>query len=258
MGEIFDYVDCVKYLNDWIRLQPRGGRGFKSKFAHTLQVSSTMISFVLKGKKLLTLEQACDLAEFMGLSEAETDYFFLLVEYDRAGHHRLKQKLLRKINAAQKESKRLASRVKKDIDLSEELKATYYSSWVYTGLRNLVAAGEFKDVRSMARRLNLSQVAVTEALQFLLENRLCIEKGGLIEVGPAYTHVDADSPYVNRHRQNWRLRGLTMMDHKCDTDLFYSCPMSISQRDSEKIRDMVLGYIEEILAVMKPVPFHVV
>ena len=226
----------------------------KGIFAKTLNVSSTLISFILNGKKPLSLEHASDLADFLGLNDSESDFLFLLVEKERAGHFRLKKKIERKIELAQAQSKKIGRRVQKDAELSDDLKAIYYSSWIFTAVRNLVALGEFKDAQSIARRLNLPLSSITRALQFLLENRLCIEQKGLLLVGPTYTHVDSDSPYVNKHRQNWRLRGFTMMEQKNESDIFYTSPMSVSHADAEKVRSMILNYIQEILAVMRPSP----
>jgi hypothetical protein len=142
--------------------------------------------------------------------------------------------------------------VKKDIELGDELKAIYYSSWVHTGIRNLIALGQFKDAPALAQRLNLPLSTVTRALQFLLETRLCIENEFGLAVGPTYTHVDADSPFVNKHRQNWRLKGFSQMEQKSEFDIFYTSPMSLSAADAEKVRTLVLNQIQEILAIMRP------
>lgn len=251
---IYDFSSSYEYLAEWIASRPNSGRGIKGQFAKVLGVSSTLISFILSGKKTATLEQASDLADFMGLNEAETDFLFLLIELERANHHRLRTKLKRKVNQALLQSKKISVRVKKDIELSEEKKAIYYSSWIYTATRNLVATGVYRDALEIARRLNVSQVTVSKALHFLLENGLCEEKNGQIVVGPTYTHVDSDSPHVNKHRQNWRLLGFSMMEQKNEKDIFYTSPMSLSEVDAEKVRGMILKYIDEVLAVMRPSP----
>lgn len=254
MVSIYEFNSYREYLAKWIESQPNGGRGLKGHFAKVLGVSSTLVSFILSGRKPLALEQASELADFIGLSETETDYFFLLVEKERAGNFRLREKLEKRIRHAQDQARKIAKRVRKDAELSDELKAIYYSSWVFTGVRNLVATDTFRDAAEIARRLNLPLATVTKALRFLLENKLCLEERGQIQVGPTYTHVDADSPYVNKHSQNWRLRGFTIMDQRNDSDIFYTCPMSLSQKDAEVIRAMLLKYIQEILAVMRPSP----
>lgn len=254
MVSIFEFTSYRKYLESWIADKPQAGRGVKGQFAKALGSSSTLVSLILNGTKTMNLEQASDLSDFMGLNEAENDFFFLLVERERAGHHRLQAKLDKKIQQAQQQARKLSSRVKKDVTLSDEQIAIYYSSWVYTGIRNLVATGEYKDAVQIAQRLHLPVATVMRALHFLLEHGLIVEKAGKLVAGPTYTHVDADSPFANKHRQNWRYRGFTMMEQKSESDIFYSCPMSISAQDAEQIRKKILAHIQEILTVMRPSP----
>lgn len=254
MIAIFDFTNYREYLKAWIADKPQGGRGVKGQFARALNSSSTLVSLLLNGTKPMNLEQASDLADFMGLNESESDYFFLLVEYERAGHHRLQTKLLKKIQQAQQQARKISARVKKDIALTDEQNAVYYSSWVFTGIRNLVATHDYKDAAQLAQRLHLPVATVMRALHFLLEHSLIAQKDGKLIVGPTYTHIDSDSPYVNKHRQNWRLRGFTMMEQKNESDVFYSCPMSISAEDAEQIRKKILAHIQDILAVMRPSP----
>lgn len=254
MVSIFDFSNYREYLTAWIADKPQAGRGVKGQFAKALNSSSTLISLILNGTKAMNLEQASDLADFMGLNELETDFLFLLVERERAGHHRLEAKLDKKIQLAQQQARKISARVKKDATLTDEQTAIYYSSWVYTGIRNLVATGDYKDAAQIAQRLHLPVSTVMRTLHFLLEHSLIIQKDGKLVAGPTYTHVDAESPFVNKHRQNWRYRGFTMMEQKNENDVFYSCPMSISAKDAEQIRKKILGYIQEVLEVMRPSP----
>jgi hypothetical protein len=39
-----------------------------------------------------------------------------------------------------------------------------------------------------------------------------------MEVGPKLTHVGADSPFVIKHHQNWRLKGFNQMTQKGEQD----------------------------------------
>ncbi len=93
MISIYDYSDYRKFLNAWIDRQSKTMKGLKGKLAVTSGVSSTLISLILKGDKHLSLEQASDISDFIGLDEKETEYFFLLVELGKAGSFKLKQKL---------------------------------------------------------------------------------------------------------------------------------------------------------------------
>lgn len=247
---VFEFEDYRLFLNTWIDAQST--KGLKGRLAEALGVSSTLVSLILKGDKHLSAEQGTEAIEFLGLQEKEADYFLLLVELGRAGTMKLQNRLRQKIAHSKKESQQLNKRLKKDLELNETQKAIFYSSWIYTGIRNLSALEQFHDVTSIAARLNLPPGTVNKALEFLIENGLCQIEADKITYGPAYTHVGNDSPFVNKHHQNWRVRGFQNMDARDEKNLFYTCPMSLSKETAEQVRTLMLNSIQEILKMVGP------
>lgn len=254
MKTVFDFTDYREFLNTWIDEHGEGSRGLKGRIAQACGVSSSLISLILKGHKHLTLEQAAEAADFVGLNDREAEYFFLLVEIGKAGSHKLQTKLRKRMKEQQEQAKKISKRVRKDIELSDEVKSIYYSSWIYTGIRNLSAVPGTNDVPAIAKRLNLPVAVVNRAVNFLLENGLCKKENGQLTFGPANTHVESDSPFVIKHHQNWRLRGFSFMDAFSESDLFYTCPMSLSAETAEEIRRLLPGFIEEVLKKVRPSP----
>lgn len=254
MISIYDHNDYRSYLEAWIQIQKNQGHGSRGKLAEAAGVSSTLISLILKSEKHLSLEQAAEIGDFMGLNENESDYFLLLVEFGRAGSFKLQQKFQKKIKAAQSQAKQISKRVKKDIEISDEIKAIYYSSWIYTGIRNLVAIEGFNDPQIIARRLNLPLIVVNKAKDFLVENGLCKMQQGKLVHGPASLHVAAQSPFVVKHHQNWRLRGFHNMEQFDEANLFFTCPMSVSMEVAEEVRRLLPKVIEQVMKMVGPSP----
>ncbi|NQZ01822.1 MAG: TIGR02147 family protein [Bdellovibrionales bacterium] len=252
MSSVFEYESYIPYLNDWLANLPNSGRGVKGKIAAHLRVSSSLVSFFFKGSKLLTPEQASILSDFIGHTELEADYFYLLVEFERAGNQRLKQNLQRLLQKTKAEALEVKSRVKKDRELNAEEKSVYYSSWIYTGVRNLSAIDSFKDTKTIAEHLTLPFETVNEVLSYLLKIGMVEQDEQGLKAGPTYTHIDQESPHVNKHRQNWRLRGFQKMEQKRPDNLFYSSPMSLSEKDSERVRLMLLDMISKSVEIMRP------
>ncbi len=73
-----------------------------------------------------------------------------------------------------------------------------------------------------------------------------------LSYGPHRTHIGKDSPFVVKHHQNWRIKGFQSMELRRDEDLFYTEPMALSREAAEKVRLMLPGIIEEILAIIGP------
>src|SRR5688500_16249086 len=114
MLSIFEFTSYREYLRSWINEQGERSHGSKGRMAKAMGISSTMFSLDFKGEKTLTPEQASDLSEYLGLSDLESDYLLLLIEFDRAGTARYQQKLQRKIKNAQEYSRKIGARVRRD------------------------------------------------------------------------------------------------------------------------------------------------
>lgn len=255
---IYEYSNYRRFLKQWMSSQPKKGRGLASKMAAHLRVSSTMMSQVLNGDRHLNLELASELGDFMALNPEEQEYFFLLIDYERAGTPGLKNKLKKKLQSEQTKAAKLEERLKVDRQLSEQANNLFYSNWLYTGIRNLAAIAEFNDIDAIAERLQLPRIQVQKVVAFLLQHELLIlEKGQLIS-GPQKTHLRADSILVSKHHQNWRLQGFQQMHFQSEQNFFYTGPMSLSKELAEEIRREIPGFLEQIYKRLGPSPSETV
>jgi uncharacterized protein (TIGR02147 family) len=252
MFNIFNVQDYREIITTWIKSRGESAYGQKGRIASHLQITSSLLSQILKREKSLTLDQACGLTEYMALNELESDYFMLLVELDRAGTAFYRKKLQIKIDRLLKESMQVGKRVPRNQELSDEQKALYYSSWLFTAIRNLSAISRFQSIKKISETLNIDEVTTRRVVNFLVQNNLCSEKQGVITFVSKSIHIDRDSPYVNKHHQNWRLRAIHQMEIKKESDLFFSSPMSISHETAEEIRKMLPIFIQSIMDKVAP------
>ncbi len=204
MVSIFDFFDYREYLTSWVKSHGLKAHGLKTKMAVQVGISSTLMSLIFKGEKSLMPEQAIILCEYLGLNELETDFFMLLVDKDRAGTQILRNRIQKSLNKILTQAKQVSSRVKKDAELSEEKKAIFYSSWIFSAIRNLTAIDGFQNPQTIAEKLQLPIKRVTDCLDFLVENALCIKNKDGFSYGPAVTFIPRDSYFVNQHHRNWR------------------------------------------------------
>lgn len=249
---MFEFTNYRKYLTTWIASQGVRSYGLKGKLSLALGISSSLFSQVLKGEKSFTPDQTSDLCDYLGLNEIESDFFHLLVEKDRAGNPRYREKIERKLKLLQQQSQKIGRRVPRDKELSDEQKAIYYSSWLYTGIRNLTAIPKFQNTETIAEHLRCEPQVVIKVLRFLLENGLCKEDSGHITYGPAGIHIDKESPFVNKHHQNWRFQAINNMERKRENDIFFTAPMSLSFRAYEEIRKLIPTVIQQVMKISGP------
>jgi uncharacterized protein (TIGR02147 family) len=244
--QIFEFQNYKEFVQAWVEQLPKAGHGFYRKMAINLNVSTTLLSQIFKGDKQISLELAYEVAIYLGLNNKETEFFILLVEYGKAGSHRLQELFLKKIKRIQKEHKQLDKRLERDIEPSEITKSIFYSDWLYSGIRNLIAIEEYSDINRLAIRLNISPQKMREVIDFLVKNNFCARIDNRLKIGPQKTFVAIDSPWVQQHHQNWRIKAIEKMPMKQSQNIFYTGPMSMSEKIAEKIRDEIPEIIQRI------------
>lgn len=247
MISVFDYKEYKKFVRDWVADPKNSTRGAWGRIAKQMNISPVIVTQVFKGNRELSLDQAYDLNEFFGFNQAESQYFMLLVHIARAGTHRYKQALEAELSSVRAKASEIKNRVKVDKVLNEAERAKFYSHWYYSAVRLLTSIPETRDSKSIAEKLNIPVEKVRVILEFLLEVGLIkINNQNEFEMGPASTHLESQSPFVNRHHSNWRLQALSKMERFEADDLFYTGPMTLSHDDIVRIRKMLVDLVAEV------------
>lgn len=252
MTNVYEFNDFRSFLTEWLKNQPLKGRGLLSRWAEKLNVHPTLISQIMGGSKEISLELADELTRLLHLSDEEADYFLLLVQFSRSGSVSLRQRQQRKITEAQTRAKNLAHRLKQTTDFDSVAKAEFYSSWIYAGVRNLTAVPGQNSAEAIADRLQIPREVIVKVIEFLLRNGLCEMKNSQLTYGPQRTHLPATSPLVAQHHRNWREQAEQKMLWRREQDLFFSFPMSLSDKDAELLRQKLPLWIEEVHKIVGP------
>ena len=104
---------------------------------------------------------------------------------------------------------------------------------------------EFQTAPQIAKRLNLSRDKVMEVLNFLLECGILKKEGTLYTTGLTRIHLGKDSPHIQRHHTNWRMRAIHSIDLNNSSDLHFSNVVSMGEKDVIKVREIFIKAIAE-------------
>ena len=233
---------------------PKKGYGQAKKLAQYMGVHTTLVSQALKGIKGFTPEQAALISDFLGLTDIESEYFLLLVQWDRAGNEPLRKTLKRQIENMKRKSAELVNRLQAEKKLSEENRAVFYSDWAYSAVRQITAIPGFHDLDSIASYFNFSKKHTKEIVDFLLLTGLCKEEKNRLVVGPRSTHLESTSPWVRIHHMNWRQKAMEKINDDKAGKLHYTSPLTISKKDVLKVREMIVQFLEQVDKVIEPSP----
>lgn len=252
---IFDFDNYRTFLIQLIKKLPKRGHGQLVKFAKAMNVHPSIVTLVLKGKLHLTLEQATELADYLGLSSVESDYFINLVSLERAGTEKLRVYYLKTLNELKSQRDNLKKILPDNYKMNEETKAVFYSQWYYSAIRLLVSLKKFNSTKELAERCGLPLKKTQLVLDFLIKNGLCIEKNGTYEIGPLNTQIGNDSLLVTRHHSNWRQRAINTLDRSSDKEeLFFTSTAALSKEDLQKVKNILLKAVENSFEIITPSP----
>lgn len=244
--DIYEFINYRDFLKKLMKSFPKGGYGQLSRLASYLNINNAFLTQVFKETKSLSLEQALLTARFFNLTEKETDYFLLLVQFDKAGTKELKEVFLKKIKSIQENVQEIQNRVRIDVKLDLAQQAIFYSDWIYSAIRQSTAIPRIKTYDEIAEFLSLSPKIVLQTLEFLVREGLCKFEENQFKIGARRTHLEENSPFKKLHYQNWRNKGLSQFDDNWESKLYYSAPMTVSTKDTKAIRKVILEMIDRI------------
>ncbi|HWU42963.1 MAG TPA: TIGR02147 family protein [Bdellovibrio sp.] len=244
---LFDHDDYRSYLREHIANLPNKGRGELSRLAQHLEVNTTWISQIMSGSQNFNQEQGYRLSLYLGHMELETDYFSLLIQIERAGTSELKEYLRKKLSAIKAESLKLSKRVVYEKKLSDQDRAIFYSSWIYSAIHiytSLFAKGVTSD--EIAERFGLSKLKVAEAVRFLLSVGIITEKSGRYLLGVQSTFIEQGSPYILKHHSSWRVKAIQKSESLSGTEMMVTGQYSISKKDFLILREKLTEFVKTL------------
>lgn len=252
--DLFSFSDYRLYLKAWLEAARESRRSNLTLLAKAIGVHTSFLAHVLSGSKNLSFEQVTELMEPLGFTHLEREYFFALVQIERAGSHKLKKYWNDKKSEIIAEHQKLRSRVGVHHELSAEDRAIFYSSWIYVAVFVATAIDDGQRLEQIAERFHLSRDRADEILNFLVQTGICDLVGTTYKMGRSVVYLTNDSPLVVKHHTNWRMRAIQKMDSREDSELFFTSPMSMSKSDFLQIRELLAKAIQSTLAICKDSP----
>lgn len=259
--EIFEFSSYREYLQQTLPTKGKQ-RGARTRLAHSLGCRLGYISNVLKGLQNFSLEQGKLIAEFLSLNTEEEEYFLLLLQYERAGSHKLQSFFQRQIDSLRSKRAKIRNRIQRqDHKIDEEEIAYYYSSWLPAAIHVLSAIPEFQNRKALSAYLRLSEKQLNEPIERMLKAGLLEGRADSFTRGASRVHLDSSSVHVRRHHGNWRLKAIEAIDRAPLDNLSgedrlqplnYSLAMSLSKADAKKIRNLLLKAIASVDKILAP------
>lgn len=246
--QLFEHQSYKAYLKGLVEAR---GRGEKSRLAQSARCHLAYVHQVLQGAAHFSFEQAELINTYLAHTDEESEFFLLLVSYERAGSDSLRRRYERKINAVITARTQLDHRLKNRKILPEEQQAVYYSAWYYSAIHVLITIPEFQTKEALTERLRLRPKEVGAALEALTEMGLARKSGARYLAGDVTLHLKADSPWIPRHHASWRIQTIQNLEQRDPMDLHYTSVVSMAPGDLPRVRKILVDAIEEVRKVVR-------
>jgi uncharacterized protein (TIGR02147 family) len=248
---VFAFDDYRAYLRKRIESEETS-RGLITRMANAAQCQRSHLSRVISGTLHLTPDQALGLTRHWNFNDDETDYFLTLVDRDRAGSPALRARLGNRLQASRRKQEDLTKRLKRMEVIPTGIDSTYYSAWYWSAIHILVSIPEFQTIEAISRRLALPDLMVKNCLEALEQQGLVKNSGKNWKIGSASIHLPRNTPVIGVHHNNWRQRAVMDAVQPGSDGVHYTVVQSLSVRDFEKLKAMMLRWIDEYAAVASP------
>ena len=177
-SSVFDFSDYKLYVANRVGAF-RSRSGQKVALARAIGVQPTMVSLVLNGNSHFSLEQAERVNHFLGHTESESDYFFLLVQEARAGTQQLQSYFKAKRVDLLESRQEVINRLGKRAVLSKENQGIYYSSWHFAAFHIAVSVPSLRSRETIANFFKVPIEKVTDVMEELVKMGLVTDSDGV-------------------------------------------------------------------------------
>lgn len=248
MTKLFQTTDYRQIINSAIKQGDRQrARGAVGQFARALQCHPTLVAHILNGKSQMTCEQGIRAAKYFNFDESETDYFLTLILWERAGDQSTKQFFKNKLDALVEARANLQQRWKISKAINQEQEEIYYASWIPMAVHLLTHITKFRSEKEIAAKLKLDIASVEGVVADLLKLGLIEKSGGELKPTNISIHLGKGSPALQRCHINLRHKIIQDLTNRRSLEgSNYSSFVTLTQKDAQSIRELVVKQIEEI------------
>lgn len=246
---VWEFQNYREYLV--AKLGPEGRRsGARKELAAAIQVHTTYVSQVLKGKAEFSLEQGEATNGHFGHTEDEGEYFLLLLLKERAGTTKLRARFESKIRKMRENRLNISQRLSTENSITEKDREKFYSSAIYGATHVLCSLPQYRSIEALAEVLQLPRQRVTGIAEFLVGIGVLRQDNNMLLPGPKHVHLSNDSELVLKHHTNWRLHAVNSLQFLDKEDLHYSACLSISHEGAFIVKEALLETLKRVVDIV--------
>lgn len=253
---IFGFDNYKKYLRAYFadgRKQLPGQLNLAG-LARKTGYQRSFFSRVINADLHLTPEGVYKVAAALGLSEEEREYFFWLVEKERAADPGYRAFARAKAIELKKKDEAKRKAAEAPVTTDETYFVNYLSSWIWVAVHLATAIPALQKPAAIAERFQLPEELVMQVLKALSGLNLVRAEGSKFVFHKGSVHISEHSPWVQLHHANWRQKALVDAQLKRRDSIHFTNVLTLSETDRELVREELLKAIDRVMKIAQPSP----
>lgn len=252
-----DYREALKWSSERWKQAGGGGRTYQ-KLSKATGVHPPYLTNVLKQKAHLNSDQLFLASKYMGFSQPEMEFMFLLLERDKCVLAERKQALKQQLEKIRdKQEKAEAGLNLEMIAPTDDYYSKYYLDNSIRLVYGFLGVERFsQNPESIAVSLNVSEETVRHALSYLLDIGLVEKKDdGSLKKTKTKMHLPRESYLFEAQRKLFSYRCLEHQDRtRSPSDYNFGVTFTASPEVKSKIRKKFKEFLESVQPLVDEAP----
>jgi len=144
----------------------------------------------------------------------------------------------------------LSKRLMKQTITKKEFEFKYYSHCQWAIIHMILNIRSFQTVAAISKKMGLEETIVEKRLSDMEKVGLVSKKSKTWQVTQKSIHLSRDSIMFEVNHFNWRQRAIQDISEGNEGSIHYSSVFSLSDVDVEKLRELILKFLEESRSVI--------
>lgn len=223
------------------------------ELATNLRIQKSYLSKVMNKSASLSKDQAYLLTNFLKLNSQESEFFFLLLDFEKASLTGLKDMLLERIKQIQYKNTQSSKYLNKEESSLDSNQMQEYYLYPETQLVHLAFAIKRyqQNPEELKLQLGLSDEVFKNITNILIQLNLIQIKDRKIELVKSNLHLSPNSPFFQQWHTQLKLKSIEWSKKLDKKDKYnFTASFTASNSDKEKIHIEYLSFLNKVEGIV--------
>lgn len=256
--KIYEFSTYQNYINAYIEHEKSlYNKVTYQKLAEIMRIQKSYLSKVMSGNASINKDQGYLLGQFIGLSEEEMSFLFLLIDFEKCALVELQNKLrdqIKTIQIQQTQSDKYIDKTKNELT-SEEIQE-YYLLPENQLIHLALSIAKYQENTELLRSdLRINRDTFSKSLKILQKLNLIELTSKKVKLLKSNLHLEHSSPFFHQWKTQMALKSIEWIKGLETKDKYnFTVSFTSDEQAKEKIRIEFLNFLKRVETLVSKAP----